>query len=277
MTPSTQKIELEILNEVSRITNSALELKEKLQEIVQFLAPKTGQDVCSIFLVRRDRRSICLKATVGLNPEIIDKARLPMGEGITGWVAREQKPVTLEDAAGDPRFKYFEDSWEEQFRSILSVPIIDRGQCLGVLNVQTREAHKYTEDEITLFTTIANDLGGIIRNAQLYLNARQRAHRLTALYDIGRALTSTLDLATLLKLIARYSVDVLGARACVLRILENETGMLRVRASYGMELEKAGQMDLRLGEGVAGKVAQEAKPMLIEDVSVMEEPFTAFS
>lgn len=277
MTPSTQKVELEILNEVSRITNSALELKEKLQAIVQFLAPKTGQDVCSIFLVRKDRRSICLKATVGLNPDMIDRARLSIGEGITGWVAREKTPVALEDAAGDPRYKYFADSWEEQFRSILSVPIIDRGQCLGVLNIQTRKTHQYTDDEITLFTTIANDLAGIIRNAQLYLNARQRAQKLTVIYDIGNALTSTLDLSTLLKLIARNSVEVLGARACVLRILEGETGILRVRASFGLELEKSDQMDLRLGEGVAGRVALEGKPLLVEDVSAMEEPFTAFS
>lgn len=274
---STHKVELEILSEVSRITNSGLELREKLQEIVQYLAPKTGQDVCSIFLMRRDHRSICLKATVGLNPDVIDKVRLPMGEGITGWVALEKKPVALEDAASDPRFKYFPDSWEEQFRSILSAPIIDRGQCLGVLNVQTREPHRYTDDEVTLFTTISNDLGGIIRNTQLYIDARQRAQKLTVLYDIGRALTSTLDLATLLRLIARSSAEVLGARACILRILDRETGMLRVRASHGIELAQAEGMDIRLGEGIAGKVASEGKPLLVEDVSAMEEPFRVFS
>lgn len=276
------KIELEILNEVSRITNSSLELKEKLQSIVEILANKTSKDVCSIFLVRRDRQSICLKATVGLNPGIIDRARLYIGEGITGWVAREQKPVALEHAALDPRYKYFPDSWEEQFKSMLSVPIIDHGQCLGVLNIQTRKANKYSDDEITLLTTIANDIGAIIRNAQLYLDARQRLQELTVLYDIGKALTSTLDLPELLRVLAKSSAEVLGAKACILRLLDEETGDLKIRAYYGLELDMPEFFNKKPGEGLAGRVAATGEPLLInnaadlaefaEDLPHLEEP-----
>ena len=108
-------------------------------------------------------KSLTLKAARGLDSKSIDKAMLNVGEGINGWVAQEMMPVALRDAHTDPRFKYVPETGEEKYRSMLAVPITVQNKCIGVLTVQTLEPKDYIEDEITLLSTIAREVGGIIR------------------------------------------------------------------------------------------------------------------
>src|SRR3990170_6920912 len=190
----TELLSLEILSEISRIAHSTLELKERLNAIVNTTAVKMGVDCCYVSLLDKDEKSLTLKAARGLDANSIDKVMLNVGEGINGWVAKEMTPVALSDAHADPRFKYIAETGEEKYRSMLAVPITVQGKCTGVLTVQTYGPKDYLEDEITLLSTIASEVGGIIRNAQLYQDMNHRLLELTTLYEMGQAVTSTLDL-----------------------------------------------------------------------------------
>src|SRR5512143_53661 len=234
---TSEKVELEILSEVSKIANSTLEFNRKLDRIVRVIADKLGRDVCYVVLRDKGRDTLVLKAAVGLNPESIDRVLLRMGEGVTGWAALHIQPVALEVASEDPRFKLVPQTGEDRYKSMLAVPIVFDEKCIGVMTVQTVEPHRYSPDEVTLLSTIANDVGGIINSAQLYQEARQNLDALTALYEVSRDLISTLDLQALLDRIARSSAEVIGARGCILRILNAETGLLEIKASYGLDLE----------------------------------------
>jgi len=196
---------------------------------------------------------------------------LNIDEGITGWVAKERVPVALRDAHLDPRFKYVPETEEERFRSLLAVPITVQERCIGVLTVQTIEPKDYSEDEITLITTIAREVGGIIRNSQLYESINHRLLELTTLYEVGQALTSTLDLETLLKLIIKNSVCVTKAKGGVLRLLDPETNRLVVKAHCMPEDDISRLTDLDIGEGVAGRVAETGNPVLIPDIESTSE------
>ncbi|MGA2192162.1 MAG: GAF domain-containing protein, partial [Nitrospirota bacterium] len=263
---TTDKVELEILSEVSKIANSTKDFGTKLERIVRVIAERLARDVCYIVLRDKDRETLVLKAAVGLNPESIDRVMLRMGEGVTGWVAQNKQPAALAVASEDPRFKLIPSTGEERYKSMLAVPIIFSEDCIGVMAVQTVPPHDYSQDEVTLLSTIANDVGGIINAAQLYQEAKQNVEALSALYEMSRALVSTLDLQTLLDRIARSSAEVIGAKGCILRLLNPETGLLEIKASYGLATELGRRADLKIGESIAGKVAAEGKPLLISDV-----------
>lgn len=262
---TSEKVELEILSEVSKIANSTQDFNVKLEKIVRVIADKLSRDVCYIVLRDKDRDTLVLKAAVGLNPESIDRVMLRMGEGVTGWAAQHREPVALDVASEDPRYKLVPQTGEEKYKSMLAVPILYDEGCIGVMTVQTVEPHLYSSDEVKLLSTIANDVGGIINSAQLYQEARQNVEALSALYEMSRSLISTLDLQALLNSIARSSAEVIGARGCILRILNADNGLLEIKASYGLDLEFGRRADLKMGESIAGKVAKEGKPVLISD------------
>ncbi len=264
-------LSLEILSEISRIAHSTLELKERLNAIVNTTAAKMGVDCCYVSLLEKDGKSLTLKAAKGLDASSIDKVILKIGEGINGWVAKEVMPVALSDAHADPRFKYVAETGEEKYRSMLSVPITVQGQCTGVITVQTFGPKDYLEDEITLLSTIAREVGGIIRNAQLYQNMNNRLLELTSLYEMGQAITSTLDLDTILKVIIKNSVYVIRAKGGVLRLLEPDTDKLVVKA-YCMPEEDASRLrDLDVGEGIAGMIVANEAPLIIPDIEASAE------
>jgi len=262
----TEKVELEILSEVSGIANSTRGFDYKLDNIVRVIADKLGRHVCYVVLRDKDKDTLTLKAAVGLRPESIGRVMLKMGEGVTGWVAEHKEPVALEYATSDPRYKLIPMTGEESYKSMLSVPILFDNDCIGVMTVQTVEPHEYQPDEVTLLSTIANDVGGIINSARLYEEAKQNLEALSALYEVSRALVSTLDLQTLLDMLARLSAETVGAKGCILRLLNSETGLLEIKASYGLGQDAGRKTALKLGESIAGKVAAEGKPILVSDI-----------
>lgn len=260
---NSEALGLEILSEITRIAHSTLDLKERLNTIVNKTAEKMGTDCCYISLLDKEEKHLILKATKGLNVRAVDKVILSVGEGINGWVAREKAPVAIRDANLDPRYKYVPATGEEKFKSFLAVPIIAQGSCIGVLTVQTVEPKDYNEDDITLLTTIAREVGGIIKNAQLFESINHRLLELTTLHEIGQALTSTLDLETLLNLIIKNSVSVTKAKGGVLRLLDYESNKLLVKAHCMPEEDVERLTDLNIGEGIAGKIVATMTPLLI--------------
>ena len=130
-----EKTELRILSEISRISNSAIGLTEKLRRIVEAVARGMGRDGASVFLIDRSGKSVTLAAAVGLNQEPIGKMSFPLGMGIAGWVAEQKVPLALDDPYSDPRFQYVPESGIGKFKSLAAMPILDEDRCLGVIFV----------------------------------------------------------------------------------------------------------------------------------------------
>ncbi|WP_417626413.1 phosphoenolpyruvate--protein phosphotransferase [Pararhodobacter aggregans] len=121
--------------------------QERLDSIVGLISDSMGTDVCSIYLFR-DRETLELCATRGLNPESVHRTRMRLGEGLVGRVARTATAVNTADAPNERGFRYMPETGEEIFSSFLGVPIQRLGEKLGVLVVQSKEARAYSDDEI---------------------------------------------------------------------------------------------------------------------------------
>jgi two-component sensor histidine kinase len=143
------------------------------------------------------------------------------GEGITGTAAAERAPVMIPSQAHlDPRFKQFANLPEDEYQSILAVPILAREHLAGALNVRTLEPREFTQDEIELLVAIADQVAQTIQHAQLYAQAQQRVAELEALAKISEAVSESLYLEESLEAIVKTTMEAVGATGAAL-VLED--------------------------------------------------------
>lgn len=265
---TTEKTELQILSEISRISNSSADLSEKLRRIVEAVARGMGKEGASVFLIDRSGKSVTLNAAIGLNQETVGKMSFPLGMGIAGWVAEQKVPLALEDPYSDPRFQYVPESGIEHFKSMVAAPIMDEDRCLGVIFVLSTSSWAALSTELTLVTATANQISGVIKNAQLFQNIQARLSELATIYEIGMALTSTLRIDQLLMLIAKNSTQALHAQVCTIRLLSlPKTQPTPSVFSFSPGGDALGNMDAKIGEAVAHRVVTQSRSLLIEDVT----------
>ena len=204
---------LALLTRTTEVVNSSLDLQEVLEAIAHEVAAALGTDACFVYLYDERADELVLRATHGTGIEDATSApRMRSGEGITGVAAAERAPIMIPERAHlDPRFKAFPNLREDQYESILAVPILARDVLEGALNVRTREPRAFTEAEIGLLTSIASQVGQSIEHAKLYAQARRRVEELEALARISEAVSESLYLEESLEAIVRTTVESLQA------------------------------------------------------------------
>ena len=167
----TLKQQLSLLQRITETISYKLNLDEVLDQVVSLVSDTLKADSCLIYLAQADQ--LILKASKIPRPKVINKVIMQFGEGITGWVAEQRKPVVIEEQSyQDKRNKIIPNLSEDQWEAFISVPIIFQNEVVGVINVQYRKQHKYSEQEMVLLQTIASQIGGAIYNAKLISETR---------------------------------------------------------------------------------------------------------
>ena len=139
---------------------------EVLREVVDFATSVVRCDSCFVYIL--EGNDLVLRASKNPHPEAVDRLKLKLGQGITGWVAEHREPVVVsENACGDRRFQRFNELPEDRFEAFLSVPVLSRSQLVGVINLQNLAPHAYSDREVTLISTIGLLVGAEIERARL--------------------------------------------------------------------------------------------------------------
>jgi two-component sensor histidine kinase/putative methionine-R-sulfoxide reductase with GAF domain len=215
----TRDRHLKLLTETIEAVNSTLDLQEVLSQVATNVASALEADACFVYLYDERADELVLRATHGSRiDELTRRPRMRPGEGITGSAAASRAAVMLESQAHlDPRFKHFPNLPEDEYESILAVPILTRdGTLEGALNVRTREPRSFVEDEVELLMAIAAQVAQSIEHAKLYAEARRRVHELEALARISEAVSNSLYLEESLEAIVKTTMDALHATGAAL-------------------------------------------------------------
>src|SRR5258708_2626764 len=146
--PGRRLRELTFLERIARASATASDHAALLRSIVDETTEATDTQVCSLYLWDDRERVLTLTATNGLAVSGIGRVKLGQGEGVTGWVAAQRRPLAVPDVREDPRFVWVPNLDQDRFVSILSVPILSRDHVVGVMNVQTVERHEFGADEV---------------------------------------------------------------------------------------------------------------------------------
>jgi two-component system, sensor histidine kinase PdtaS len=213
---------LRLLTETIAAVNSTLDLEEVLGLVARKVADALGTEACFVYLYDERTDELVLRATHGTSVEEMTKRpRMRPGEGITGTAAANRAPVMIPSQAHlDPRFKLFSNLPEDQYESILAVPILARDRLAGALNVRTLEPREFTRDEIELVIAIADQVAQTIQHAQLYAQAQSRVAELEALAKISEAVSESLYLEESLEAIVKTTMEAVGATGAAL-VLED--------------------------------------------------------
>ncbi len=178
--------ELAILHKIIDTISYDLNLEEVLSKIIKTVGKVTKADSCFLYLI--DSNNLVMRASQNPHPGIIGNIRLKLGEGITGWVAKNKQTVIIpKKAYKDYRFKFFNNLPEDKYETFLSVPVIYKKETLGVINVQHKKPQEYFDSEIKLFETIAKATGGAIENARLFTESQELKEALETRKAIEKA------------------------------------------------------------------------------------------
>jgi signal transduction protein with GAF and PtsI domain len=184
MEPPTSQVAL--LHRISNIVSSELSLDEMLGEIVGLTVQVTACDACLVYLIEHETNEMVLRASQVPHGADLGNIRMKVGEGVTGWVAEHRSVVALpQNAASDIRFKPFQALIEDTYEALLSVPLVSRGEAIGVINVHHRQPHEHTPDEIALLTFVGEQMAGAISKSLL---AEENARLLEETQEMKRQL-----------------------------------------------------------------------------------------
>lgn len=170
---------------VTRIA-SADGFHQALDRVLDFAVELVRCDSCFIYVLSGE--DLVLRASKNPHQELLDRLKLRIGQGITGWVAEHREPVAVfKEAYKDPRFQRFNELPEDRYEAFLSVPLFSRGRLVGVMNLQHGDPHVYTEREIGLLATVGSLAGAEIELARLESQNSELSQQLETRKIVERA------------------------------------------------------------------------------------------
>ena len=267
-----KRAEAEALRRVGEATGSAFDLEEMLRVAADIAIQITGTESCQVYLFDAAKEELVLRATDESYANVVGKIRLKLGEGITGWVARERKSVQVSSKAWqDHRFKNFIEMQESEYESLLSVPLLTRGEILGVINVRTRGPHEYTKNQVRLLSGIANQVAGAIERSRRYRQLERHAVQLRTLSEVSQAITSNMYLDELLQLFVTMTARTMGYKICTVMLVDHDKSELVIKATQSDNKEYMKKPNLKIGESVSGRAFAERRAVTVLDVQQTSE------
>lgn len=261
------RAEADALRRVSETTGSVFDLEDMLRATVDVALRVTNTESCQVYLLDRKTNELVLRGADETGRSMIGAIRLKVGEGVTGLAAQERKPIAIKrDAAHDRRFKYFPEIHEEDYHSILSVPLLYRNQMLGVVNVRTREPHVYTRHQMRLLSGIAGQVAGAIEKERRARQLERTAVQLHKLSEVSQAIMSNVYLDDMLSMFVDITANTMGYTVCTVMLVDHQSQELVIKATQSAHQEYLGKPPTKLGESIAGRAAREGRVLTVTDV-----------
>ena len=218
--------ENETLYAVIKTVSSSLDLDRVLRGIVDIATDATGCHACFIYFLEGER--LVLRAASPRYSAFVGELGLSVDEGLAGWVARTKTPEFIrENAMADARMKFVPELEEEDFQSMVAVPILAKsGNVIGVVVLHTEAPREFEDDVVNFLVHTASLVAGAIENAQLYEETTRRVQALTTLAELSQALAGVTLKEDLYDVVARGARELLRADACQIYSLDIEADEL---------------------------------------------------
>src|SRR5439155_757031 len=252
---------LETLARLAQTLNATLSLDEVFRRVVDAAVELFGSSAAQLWLVDDDGQHVSLRAEAG-TASPAEGVPLRVGEGLIGTVVATREALAVVDVLGDPRTRNVERIRAEGVVSVGIVPLQLGERVLGTLVIGVRARHEHTSEETQLLTSLASHAANAINNARLYREATRQAQRMSALADLGRLLSETLDLDLVAQRVADSVCQLLGAHSSSLYRLDPRSEALVAFAVSGEAAVALGQnVTFPRGHAVVGLAVQERGPV----------------
>jgi len=263
--PTTQtQIQVEpLLLEVVDVVNTSLDLDTTLRRIAELVRKVIDYEIFAILLLNEKTQELRFRFQIGYPREYADRARVKVGQGVTGLAAQTGQAILINDVSKDAR--YIEAV--PNVRSELAIPLIHKNRVIGVIDIEAREPGYFTDEHRRLLTLIGSRMAIGIENAQLYTRTTRQARTLMLLNEIARELTSILNVDELLGRVAELLNRIIDYQMFSILLVDETGEKLTHRFSLRFQENIHLKHEIPLGRGIVGAAAQSKQTLLVSDVS----------
>jgi sigma-B regulation protein RsbU (phosphoserine phosphatase) len=255
---------LATLAEIGEDVNASLDLDEVLARAAALIKRHIDYEIFGVLMIEGDGSYLRHRFSIGYPRELAESLRIPMGQGITGTAAATGHSVRVSDTSNDARYINAIDS----VRSELAVPLIVRGKCVGVLDIQSRHLDYFTRDQQNILTLLGSRLAIAIENARLFEKVKTQADTLLLLSEVGRETSAILDVEELLRHAAEQTKRVIDYQILSIMLYDEEQKVFRHRVDVKQGQSVQGRLRATTSEGIVGAAATLKEPVLVPDVTV---------
>src|SRR5690242_3018446 len=255
---------LHTLAEIGEEVNASLDVDEVLARTAALIKRHIDYEIFGVLMVEGNGAYLKHRFSIGYPKELAENLRIPIGQGITGTAAATGRPVRVSDVSKHERYI----NAIENVRSELAVPLMLRGKCVGVLDIQSRHLDYFTPEQQSILTLLASRLAVAIENARLFQRVRAQAETLLLLNEVGRETSSILDVEELLRRAAEQIKRVIDYQILSLMLYDEDQKVFRHRVDVKHGQRVQGKLRATASEGIVGAAATLKEPVLVPDVTV---------
>jgi signal transduction histidine kinase len=257
----------ERLRRILLVTDAALshlDLDELLADLLVRIRDVLEADTTAVLLRDELRNELVARAAVGIEEEVEQGVRIPIGGGFAGRIAADRRPIVLDDVDHadvlNPLLR------EKGIKSIVGVPLTFANEVLGVLHVGSLTPREFTEDDVELLQVVGDRVSVAIEHARLFEAERRGRTRLEQVHSVLETTLASLGFEDLVgELLVRLR-NILHVDTAAVLMLDESTNELVARAAVGLEEEVEQGVRIPVGGGFAGRVAADARPIVLDDV-----------
>lgn len=259
---------LEIVTDACMAASIYRDVDNLLESFLKTIVKALKADGGSFLLLNEKENKLEFRTVIGEKAQELKRYSLRVGEGIAGWVAKTGEPAFVSDPSLDKR-------WQENISleigyptdNIIAVPLKASGRIVGVLELVNRpDSQPFTKNELNLLLTFANQFASTVDRAQLIEKLEAQLSAMEMLAQISTAVSSSLNLKSVLDIVLESSIKTLRTEAGSILLKEEGTDFLTFYASSGGASKQLEGLKLKLGQGIAGWVAEKGEPLLVQDV-----------
>ncbi len=252
-----------LLVEVSDVLNTTLDLDTLLHRVAEVVKRVINYEVFAILLLNEKTQELRFRFQIGHLPEVTEKIRVKVGEGVTGRAVKERSAILVNDVTTEQEYIQA----VPHVRSELAVPLITKNRVIGVIDIEAPQKNYFKAEHARLLTLIASRIAVSIENARLYTRVLRQANTLALLNEISRELTSILNLDQLLKRIGDLLLEIIDYQMFSILLVDESRQKLVHRFSLRFKENVQIKHDIPLGRGLVGAAAREKKGILVPDVT----------
>ena len=252
-----------LLLDVADVLATSLDLDTTLRRVAEVVRKVIDYEIFAILLLNEKTQELRFRFQIGYPPEFTQRARVKVGEGVTGLAAQLRQPVLISDVRNDPR--YIEAI--PHVCSELVIPLITKNRVIGVIDIEASEPGYFTEEHQRVLTLVASRMAAGIENAQLYTRTTKQARILLLLNEIARELTSILNFDELLGRIAELVRRLIDYQMFSILLLDSSGEKLQHRFSLRFNENIHLKHEIPLGRGIVGHAAESKNAVLVPDVT----------
>jgi phosphoserine phosphatase RsbU/P len=252
-----------LLLEVADVVNTTLDLDTTLRRVAELVRKVIDYEIFAILLLNEKTQDLRVRFHVGYPKEIADRVNIKVGEGVTGQAAQLRQAVLVADVSDADGYI----DAVPNVRSELAIPLIVKNRVIGVIDIEAREPHYFTEEHKRLLTLIGSRMAVGIENARLHTRTTRQARTLLLLNEIARELTSILNLDELFRRIAELLSRLIDYQMFSILLLDSNTQKLQHRFALRFKETIHIKHDIPQGRGIVGAAAENRQAVLVTDVT----------